>query len=88
MKIKKAKNTNIGMKQRNVNAFGSPRLDSMADKMDGTEESHSHADVCRIMPKNITATMKPRICNWKGYSFKKYNKTLLISYVVKYTITR
>jgi hypothetical protein len=40
------------------------------------------------MPKNITATMKPRICNWKGYSFKKYNKTLLISYVVKYTITR
>ena len=76
------------MKQRNVNAFGSPRLDSMADKMDGTEESHSHADVCRIMPKNIMATMKPRICNWTGHSFKKYNKTLLISYVVKYTITR
>lgn len=68
--MKKAQNTSIGMKQRNMNAFGSPRLDSMADKMDGIEESHSHAEVCRIIPKNIMATMKPRICIWTDYSFK------------------
>lgn len=59
------------MKQRNMKGFGSPRLDSIADKMDGTEESHSHADDCRIRPKNIMATMKPRICKWTITVLKK-----------------
>jgi len=58
--------------QRNMNGFGTPRLDSIADKMDGTEESHSHADDCRIRPKNIMATMKPRISD-------EYNKKNLLA---------
>ena len=63
VKSKKARNRSIGMKQRNMNGFGNLRLDSIADKMDGTVESRSHAEDCRIRPKNITATMKPKICN-------------------------
>jgi hypothetical protein len=70
MKNRKARNRSDGMKQRNMNGFGSPRLDSIADKMDGTEESHSHADDCRIRPKNIIATMKPKICKQTGYSLE------------------
>ena len=75
------------MMQRNPNGLGTPRLDSIADKMDGTEESHSHADDCRIRPKNIMATMKPRICNWTGYSLKKKQSIadLLCSYVSYYS---
>jgi hypothetical protein len=62
VKTRKARKRRTGMKQRNMNALGSLRLDSIADKTDGTEESCSHADDCRIRPKNITAIMKPRIC--------------------------